>query len=90
MMRARTPVISLTGYNVASNPMTSSRWPPLAGALRKSEFGTIGELTRVIYTARFADAVYVLHAFQKKTRTTAQRDIDTAKERYSELTRGQR
>ncbi len=45
---------------------------------------------RVIYTARFADAVYVLHAFQKKTRTTAQRDIDTAKDRFLELTRGQR
>ena len=26
---------------------------------------------RVIYTARLADAVYVLHAFQKKTQTTA-------------------
>lgn len=28
---------------------------------------------RVIYTARLADAVYVLHAFQKKTQATAQR-----------------
>ena len=40
---------------------------------------------RVIYTARFADAVYVLHAFQKKTQATAKRDIDLAKARYSEL-----
>ena len=29
---------------------------------------------RVIYTARLPDAVYVLHAFQKKTQTTAKRD----------------
>lgn len=29
---------------------------------------------RVIYTARQADAVYVLHAFQKKTQTTSKRD----------------
>ena len=42
---------------------------------------------RVIYTARFADAVYVLHAFQKKTQATAKRDIDLAKARYSELSR---
>ena len=42
---------------------------------------------RVIYTARFADAVYVLHAFQKKTQATAQRDIDLARARYSELSR---
>lgn len=43
---------------------------------------------RVIYTARFADKVYVLHAFQKKTQATAQRDIDTARTRFTQLIRG--
>ncbi|MGK2951070.1 MAG: type II toxin-antitoxin system RelE/ParE family toxin [Thiobacillus sp.] len=43
---------------------------------------------RVIYTARLADAVYVLHAFQKKTQATAKRDIELAKSRYAELLRG--
>ncbi|HYE35351.1 type II toxin-antitoxin system RelE/ParE family toxin [Methylocaldum sp.] len=43
---------------------------------------------RVIYTARLADAVYVLHAFQKKTQATPKRDIETAKERYAQLMRG--
>jgi phage-related protein len=41
---------------------------------------------RVIYTARFAKAVYVLHAFQKKTQTTAKRDIDIAKARFALIT----
>lgn len=45
---------------------------------------------RVIYTARLADAVYVLHAFQKKTQTTAKRDIDTAKARFAKLMRGEK
>ena len=45
---------------------------------------------RVIYTARFADAVYVLHAFQKKTQTTSRKDIDLARERYTQLMRGQK
>lgn len=40
---------------------------------------------RVIYAARLADAVYVLHLFQKKSQTTSQRDIDLAKQRYVEL-----
>ena len=40
---------------------------------------------RVIYTARLADAVYVLHAFQKKTQTTAKRDIALASKRCAEL-----
>jgi phage-related protein len=44
---------------------------------------------RVIYTARLPDAVYVLHAFQKKTQTTARRDMELAKSRYAELTRGE-
>jgi len=43
---------------------------------------------RLIYTARFADAVYVLHAFQKKGQATAKRDFDLAKERYSQIRRG--
>jgi phage-related protein len=37
---------------------------------------------RVIYVARFADAVYVLHAFRKKTRKTAKTDLDLAVHRY--------
>jgi phage-related protein len=45
---------------------------------------------RVIYTARMADAVYVLHAFQKKTQGTAQRDIDKAKARFTALMEGRR
>ena len=42
---------------------------------------------RVIYTARLADAVYVLHAFQKKTQTTSKRDIELAKQRFALLSR---
>ena len=43
---------------------------------------------RVVYTARLADAVYVLHAFQKKTQVTAKRDIELAKKRFTEMMRG--
>ena len=42
---------------------------------------------RLTDTARLADAVYVLHAFQKKTQTTSKRDIELAKSRYIELMR---
>lgn len=42
---------------------------------------------RVIYTARLADAVYVLHAFQKKTQATLKRDIELAKQRFALLSR---
>jgi phage-related protein len=45
---------------------------------------------RVVYTARLADAVVVLHAFQKKTQTTSKRDIDLAKDRFTEFMKGQK
>jgi len=40
---------------------------------------------RVIYVAKFADAVYVLHCFQKKTQKTSKADIDLAAKRYRDL-----
>jgi phage-related protein len=43
---------------------------------------------RVIYVARRAYAVYVLHAFQKKSQATPRRDIDMAKKRFAQMSRG--
>ncbi len=37
---------------------------------------------RVMYVAKFEDAIYVLHAFQKKTQKTSQADLALAKRRY--------
>jgi phage-related protein len=45
---------------------------------------------RVIYIAALAEAVYVLHAFQKKTQTTSKRDLDLAAARFEELMRSRR
>jgi len=42
---------------------------------------------RVIYTARLADAVYVLHVFQKTTRATPKADIELAAQRFKALMR---
>lgn len=44
----------------------------------RDEAGTF----RVIYVAKFEYAVYVLHAFQKKTRKTPHTDIELAARRY--------
>jgi len=40
---------------------------------------------RVLYLARFTQHVYVLHAFQKKTRKTLDRDIGLARARLREV-----
>ena len=44
-----------------------------------------GGAFRVIYVAKFAEAVYVLHAFEKKSRRTALLDIELARSRYRNL-----
>ncbi|WP_298233593.1 type II toxin-antitoxin system RelE/ParE family toxin [uncultured Azohydromonas sp.] len=42
---------------------------------------------RVIYLARLPEAVYVLHAFQKKTQATPKAEIELAARRYRDLMR---
>jgi phage-related protein len=42
---------------------------------------------RVIYVAKFADTVYVLHCFRKTTQKTCKTDLDLAARRYRELTK---
>ena len=44
---------------------------------------------RVIYVAKLADAVHVLHCFQKKTEKTSKPDLDLAARRYRELLKEQ-
>ena len=39
---------------------------------------------RVIYVASFPTAIYVLHAFEKKSRKTARQDLELARRRYRE------
>lgn len=45
---------------------------------------------RVIYYARLADAIYVLHCFRKKTQKTSRSEIEFARTRFKELTRQER
>jgi phage-related protein len=40
---------------------------------------------RVFYIARFEEAVYVLHCFQKKTLTTTAQDVELGQSRYQKL-----
>jgi phage-related protein len=49
-----------------------------------------GRQHRVLYVAKFAEAVYVLHAFEKKSQQTARRDLELARQRLAELLRRRR
>lgn len=43
--------------------------------------------SRVLYVAKFTEAVYVLHVFEKRSQKTSQSDIQLAKGRYGDLVR---
>ena len=52
----------------------------------------VGTAYRVVIVVKFEEAIYVLHAFEKKSRRTPRPDVDLARKRYRELIaeRGQR
>jgi len=64
-----------------------SDWKPMQAighGVREIRIHVLGEW-RVIYVAKLRNVVYVLHAFQKKTRRTSQHDIDLARHRYRQI-----
>ncbi|MEK6302638.1 MAG: type II toxin-antitoxin system RelE/ParE family toxin [Acidobacteriota bacterium] len=65
-------------------------WKPLPSVgpgVREIRVHIDGEY-RVFYVAKFAEAIYILHAFEKRTRRTRQQaDIELAKKHLSEVTR---
>jgi len=64
-----------------------SDWKPMPAigqGVREIRIHVMGEW-RIIYVAKFEDAVYVLHSFQKKSRKTSQHDIEIARKRYKQI-----
>lgn len=60
-------------------------WKPLdlvGAGTREVRIRDASGIFRVMYVAKFEEAVYVLHCFQKKTQATSQRDKDIATARY--------
>lgn len=53
--------------------------------VRELRAGHSGNPYRAIYIIRRAEGIYVLHAFVKKSRTTAKHDIETAKRRLKAI-----
>ncbi|MCP4422404.1 MAG: type II toxin-antitoxin system RelE/ParE family toxin [Chloroflexi bacterium] len=64
-----------------------SDWKPMktiGSGVREIRIRVLGEW-RVLYVTKFADAVYVLHAFQKKTQKTSRKHIEVAQRRYKQV-----
>ena len=81
------PAISWTRFSADWNQMIGNRCRSVGPGVREVRVRDQAGAFRVIYTATRSEAVYVLHAFQKKTQVTAKRDLNLAEARVRELTR---
>ena len=81
----------LAGYELGrvQQGLLPTDWKPMTtvgpGVIEIRVHTRVGH--RVFYVAKFEEAVYVLHAFQKRTRQTPQREIALARKRLADLVR---
>ncbi len=79
-----------TGFELSNVQcgLQPSDWKPMssvgAGSIEIRVKDATG-IYRVIYVAKFDEAVYVIHAFEKKTQKTSKADIALARARYKAL-----
>lgn len=77
----------LVGYQlyrvqIGLNPEDWKPFHTVGSGVKEIRIRDASGIYRVIYVAKFEDAVYVLHTFQKKSQKTSKRDVDIAKARY--------
>jgi phage-related protein len=75
----------LLSVQEAREPSSWKPMPSIGAGVNEIRISVDGDAYRVIYIAKFVEAIYVLHAFQKKTQKTPKHDLDLAKKRFSEL-----
>lgn len=59
--------------------------PSIGQGVREIRVRDVAGAFRIVYLAKFADTVYVLHCFQKKTQKTGKPDLELAESRYRDL-----
>jgi phage-related protein len=80
------------GYQLdrLQNELVPTDWKPMSSigkGVQEIRIRDSAGAFRVVYVAKFADAIYVLHCFQKKTQKTNKVDLDLAAKRYGDLIR---
>ena len=80
------------GYELdkVQNGREPTDWKPMqtvGQGVREIRIRDASGAFRILYVAKFADAVHVLHCFQKKTQATGKIDLEIAARRYRDLVR---
>lgn len=92
----RFPALAMrdAGYQLykVQNGNEPTDWKPMSSigeGVREIRIRDEAGVFRVIYLAKLADAVVVLHCFQKKTQETSAKDVKLAQRRFKDLMREQ-
>jgi len=67
-------------------PMDSRSMPSIGAGVWELRVRAGGAF-RVLYVGKFEESIYVLHAFQKKSRKTSRNDLSIGESRYREVVR---
>ena len=70
--------------------LESDNWKPfddVGAGTKEIRIRNAAGAYRVMYVAKFEEAIYVLHCFQKKTKTTTKHDKNIAEARYRTVVR---
>ena len=76
--------------NLLQNGRDPDDWKPMKGigsGAREIRIRDAQGAFRVVYVAKFSDAIFVLHCFQKKSQRTSREDIALATDRYRVMVR---
>ena len=71
--------------------LEATDWKPLSGlgkrvtGVKEIRVWAADGTYRVVYVAKFSDAINVLHSFEKKTQQTSRKDIAVIVKRYKEI-----
>ena len=64
--------------------------PTVGSGVQEIRIRDEGGAYRVFYVAKFGEAVYVLHVFEKRSQKTARADLELGKSRYADLLKWRR
>ena len=78
------------GYQLhrVQNGLNPENWKPfqtIGSGVKEIRINDDGSTFRIMYIAKLANKIYVLHSFQKKSQKTRPKDIEIAKVRFNAI-----
>lgn len=74
--------VELMTVQLGGTPTDFKLMPSVGAGAYEIRIRDVAGAFRTVYVTKFADSIYVLHAFQKKTQKTAKSDLELTRRRY--------